>query len=334
MLLGGVLVAMTAICSAAPLAADDDNNEPDDQVAKCLAAAVLDAPPDATAQMLRSWCQQPEVSDRERNEQALRSRLAIEQSNHYNPFVLTPHYRNYILPVSYWSNPQWNDPARVDAPIDNYETKFQLSIKTPLREDFLGNGTLYGAFTSVSFWQLYNGKSSKPFRETNYQPELFVAWPTKFRLAGLDSELISVGYMHQSNGQDVPTSRSWERFFINYVFKAGSYYYSVKPWWRIPEKEKDAPGDRIGDDNPDIEHFMGHFELAVSRPFGNHVVELMLRNNLRTENRGAAMLDYSFPLSKRFKGLLQVFTGYGDSLINYNNYENRFSVGVLLTDSL
>ncbi len=79
---------------------------------------------------------------------------------------------------------------------------------------------------------------------------------------------------------------------------------------------------------------MGNFELEVARPFGNHVIELMLRNNLRSENKGAARINYSFPLSKRFKGLVQVFSGYGDSLINYDNYENRYSFGILLTDSL
>ncbi len=31
---------------------------------------------------------------------------------------------------------------------------------------------------------------------------------------------------------------------------------------------------------------------------------------------------------------MQVFTGYGDSLINYDDYETRFSLGILLTDTL
>lgn len=324
-------LALSFSAASAALASEASPGEDTDA---CLAAAVREAPPDTPAEALRRWCETPEMSSRERNEQALRSRLALEHSNRYNPFVITPHYRNYILPVSYWDNPQWNDPARSDAPIDRYEAKFQLSIKTPLRENFLGHGTLYGAFTSVSFWQLYNGKTSKPFRETNYQPEVFVAWPVNHHFLGIDGELLSFGYMHQSNGKDVPTSRSWERLFVSYVFKAGSYYYSLKPWWRIPEKEKEAPDDRTGDDNPDIEYYMGHFEFSVARPFGNHVAELLVRNNLRSDNKGAAMLDYSFPLSKRFKGLLQVFTGYGDSLINYNDYETRYSVGILLTDSL
>ena len=67
---------------------------------------------------------------------------------------------------------------------------------------------------------------------------------------------------------------------------------------------------------------------------GNHVLELQLRNNLRSsDNNGSAQIEYSFPINRRFKGLLQGFTGYGDSLINYNNYENRISVGILLTDT-
>jgi phospholipase A1 len=79
---------------------------------------------------------------------------------------------------------------------------------------------------------------------------------------------------------------------------------------------------------------MGNFELEVAYPFRNHVLELMVRNNLRSDNKGAGRINYSFPLSKRFKGLVQVFSGYGDSLINYDDYENRFSFGILLTDSL
>ena len=106
------------------------------------------------------------------------------------------------------------------------------------------------------------------------------------------------------------------------------------PWYRIPEEEKDFPLDPRGDNNPDIEKYMGNFQLEVARVFGNHVLELMVRNNLRSDNKGAGQINYSFPINDRFKGLVQVFTGYGDSLINYDDYETRFSLGILLTDTL
>ena len=156
--------------------------EEDALVDACLADAVREAPPGTRVEDLRAWCQSDQPSARELNEQSLRARLSLEEYTQYNPFVITPHYRNYILPVSYWDNPQWNDPARADAPIDRTEAKFQISIKTPLVDDIFGNSTLYGSFTMVSFWQVYNVDVSKPFRETNYQPELFLSRPLNWRL--------------------------------------------------------------------------------------------------------------------------------------------------------
>ena len=301
----------------------------------CLANAVMEAPPGTSVEKLKSWCEDGSISGTEMNREALRARYALEEFTQYNPFVMTPHHRNYILPYSYWDNPKWNDPERDDeAPVDYNEAKFQISIKVPIADDILGGSTLYGAFTMVSFWQLYNADASKPFRETNYEPELFLSRPVNWQFGPIDSELLALGIVHQSNGQDVPVSRSWNRLFLTYIFRSGSYYYSFKPWWRIPEKEKNSPLDRNGDDNPDIEDYLGHFELRIARPFSNHVAEVLLRNNFKGDNKGAVQLDYTFPLSARFKGIFQAFSGYGDSLINYNDYENRYSIGILLTDTL
>ena len=238
------------------------------------------------------------------------------------------------MPYSYWSNRQWNDPDKDDSALDHTEVKFQLSLKAPIKENLVDDVTLWMAFTGTFFWQAYNKEESAPFREANYEPEIFITKPVNWQFGPVDSELLALGIVHESNGQDVPVSRSWNRIFLNYIAKTGDYYWSLKPWYRLPEDEKDDPTDPRGDDNPDIEKYMGNFELEVARPFGNHVVEIMVRNNLRSDNKGAGRLNYSFPLSKRFKGLVQVFSGYGDSLINYDNYENRFSVGILLTDSL
>ncbi len=301
----------------------------------CLLRSAQTANGKVTLQEMRGWCTNGEEQDKiSAHEDALRARLALENTTQGNPFVITPHRRNYLLPYSYWSNRQWNDPTKNDSDLQPTEVKFQLSLKAPIKEKIVDDITLWMAFTGTFYWQAYNSELSAPFREANYEPELFITKPIDWQIGPLDSELLAMGVVHESNGQDVPVSRSWNRVFLNYIFKTNDYYWSFKPWYRIPEDEKDDPLDPRGDDNPDIEKYMGNFELEVARPFGNHVIELMLRNNLRSENKGAARINYSFPLSKRFKGLVQVFSGYGDSLINYDNYENRYSFGILLTDSL
>ena len=309
---------------------------PEQRRDECLLRSVQAADNAVTVKEMRGWCGIGENGKSiSAHEDALRARLALESHTSGNPFVITPHRRNYLMPYSYWSNRKWNDPDKDDRELQPTEVLFQLSLKAPIKEALVDDVTLWMAFTGTFYWQAYNKDESAPFREANYEPELFLTKPVDWQFGSVDSELIALGISHESNGRDIPVSRSWNRIFVNYVARTGSYYWSLKPWYRIPESEKDDPLDTQGDDNPDIEKYMGNFELEIARPFGNHVLEVMIRNNLRRgENKGAGRLNYSFPLSKRFKGLVQLFTGYGDSLINYDDYENRFSFGILLTDSL
>ncbi|MGB1271881.1 MAG: phospholipase A, partial [Endozoicomonas sp.] len=109
-----------------------------------------------------------------------------------------------------------------------------------------------------------------------------------------------------------------------------------KPWWRIPESEKE-PGrenDSQGDDNPDIHQYLGYGELHFGYRLGEHNLGMMIRNNLDGDNRGAVQLDWSFPINQRFRGYIQYFNGYGESLIDYNDSANRLSLGIMLTDWL
>ena len=339
------------LCLAAPAWADTDTgagagDAPEtapDQAAlelqqqnECLQRAARTVGDEVTARQLRDWCldNAPRPKQRTPHEDALRTRLALERSSQDNPFVITPHRRNYLLPYSHWSNPKWNDPDRAGQDLDSKEVKFQISLKAPLYDDFWNGSTIYMAFTGVFFWQAYNKSESSPFREINFTPEIFLAKPVDWKLGPVQSELLAFGFRHDSNGRDEPTSRSWNRLYLRHISQIGPYYVSLMPWYRIPEDDKDYPLDPRGDNNPDIEKYMGHFELEVARAFGNHVVELMVRNNLRSDNKGAGRVNYSFPINERFKGLVQVFTGYGDSMINYDDYETRFSLGILLTDTL
>ena len=112
--------------------------------------------------------------------------------------------------------------------------------------------------------------------------------------------------------------------------KHRNFYFSIKPWWRIPEQSG-------GDDNPEITDYMGNFEFQGVYKIKRHTLGLMFRNNLEFEggrNRGAVQLDWSFPITGKLRGYLQWFNGYGESLIDYDARVNSIGAGVQISDWL
>ena len=216
-----------------------------------------------------------------------------------------------------------------DIDFDHGEIKFQISTKFLVTEDLFGdNGDVYVAYTNRSFWQANNDNISSPFRDYNHEPEAWIAFENDYELWGFKNSLISAGFVHQSNGRGGVLSRSWNRIYANFIVEKDNFVFSFKPWYRIKEDDDD-------DDNPDIEKYLGHFEFQGVYQHKDHTFGLMFRNNLRTgTNRGAAQLDWTFPLHKNFKGYLQWFNGYGESLIDYDNNVNAIGLGIKFTDWL
>ena len=276
----------------------------------------------------------------EEDETAIDRRILRERISESNPNVITSHKRNYILPLTSMDRPL-NTPANDDqnlkgGELDDLEAKFQLSLKVPLYESKSDeNSGLYFGFTLQSYWQLYNSEISAPFRETNYQPELF--WlnvlDDENRLWG-DEMGVVFGFEHQSNGRNIPFSRSWNRLYVSLFWEQNDFVFHFRPWYRIPEEEKSGEDDPTGDDNPDIEDYMGHFEFTTVYHKRNHEFSMTLRNNLKSDNKGSIQLDWSFPAWGRLRGYAQYYNGYGESLIDYNQHIERFGGGILLTDFL
>lgn len=257
--------------------------------------------------------------------------VSVDQA-YNNPFALSQHRLNYILPFSYVDNPNTISATGLNTEnVDHLEAKYQISVKLPIYQQALSSSGLYFGFTAISFWQVYNSAVSKPFRETNYEPELFYSWKNQLTFAGFQFNQLRLGFSHQSNGQSGLRSRSWNRLFAAAIFSDDDSFYHLKAWYRIKEDKKTDPFDSSGDDNPDITRFLGHIEFGYGMKLGNLNAVALVRNNLRTSNnKGSIELNISYPISNRYDFLLQYFNGYGDSLIDYNRHQQRVGLGIQL----
>lgn len=264
---------------------------------------------------------------------ALSRHWELDDEAKQGAFLFRPHRSNYFMPLKYSTRPN-NTPFQDAVPqpdlgLDRLETELQLSFKIKAIEAVLGHDDLdlWFGYTVTSFWQAYNGDISSPFRETNYEPEAMLVMRTDGELAGFRWRFLNLGFVHQSNGRGATLSRSWNRAYAQLGFERGPLAVLVRPWYRLPE------ADGI-DDNPDIEDYLGRGDLQFIYRKGRNAYSLLVRNNLKSDSRGAVKLNWSFPLYGRLKGYLQYFNGYGESLIDYNHRQQSFGLGVSLTEGM
>ncbi len=294
--------------------------------------------PPADSQSASPPAPSPAVAQDESPDPGLLSALSrhweLDDEAKQGAFLFRPHRPNYFLPIKYSNSPN-NTPfqgalIQPDLGLDKLETELQLSFKVKGMEGMFGhdNADLWFGYTITSFWQAYNDTISSPFRETNYEPEMILAYRTDYEIAGFRGRFINLGMLHQSNGRSEGLSRSWNRVYAQFGFERDNLALLIRPWYRIPEGAND-------DDNPDIEDYLGHGDLQVVYRKGRNAYSLLLRNNFKsTDNHGAVKLNWSFPLYGRLKGYVQYFNGYGESLIDYNHSQQSFGLGVSLTEGI
>jgi len=232
--------------------------------------------------------------------------------------------------------------ALTSTPYINNEMRIQLSVRSKVAQGLLTQGeafkrdSIWFGYSQQSYWQLLNGELSRPFRSTDHEPELIYIYPLdmplgqdwRWRYAGLSLN-------HQSNGQSLPLSRSWNRSILMAGFEKGnSLQLQARVWQRIPESPED-------DDNPDIADLVGRAELTgFWHPDPKNTLGLTLRHSLRAQANGSVRLEWLRSLTNdnpldgksglRFH--TQLFSGYGDSLLDYNHRRTVLSVGLSLVD--
>ncbi len=243
---------------------------------------------------------------------------------------------SYVMPLHVTSriNRAPSSPTQAAVTQPNYrreEAKFQISLRTKLAQDFLlPGGDLWAAYTQQAMWQIWNGKDSKPFRNSDYEPELIYVLPTPEGLRRLPFDWQwrygQLSLTHQSNGQSDPLSRSWNRINLAAGLERG-------PWSLIARMSQRLKEARSEDNNPDLVDYRGRSELQLNWAHGPHTVQLLYRSTLRDLAKyGALQLEWSYPVyADQPNGLrwyVQAFRGYGETLTDYNFRQTSLGAGL------
>ena len=230
--------------------------------------------------------------------------------------------------------------ATAAQPYRTAETRIQLSVRTKLAQGLLtGDGpsrdSLWFGYTQQSYWQVFTPAISRPFRSTDHEPEFVYVYPSTMNLpGGWRLRYTGLGLVHQSNGQSLPLSRSWNRVYLMAGAELGQdFTLQGRLWRRIPE-------NAAGDDNPGISDDIGRAELAATwNVNASNTLALTLRHSLRSVDKGSARLEWLMPVDSKSPSPLgnlrfhvQLFNGYGDSLLDYNRRRTVLGMGLSLMD--
>ncbi|NCC60605.1 MAG: hypothetical protein EOM12_06630 [Verrucomicrobiae bacterium] len=213
--------------------------------------------------------------------------------------------------------------------------RFQISLRyAPFVEDswiadqWSGFTNVFVSYTQNTVWDL-EGESA-PFLDSMFKPELQYYWRDVFKeekgiLKKMDL-LASVS--HESNGRNGAGSRS-----INYVLIRPTFYFGD------PDRLNGylAPGFWFYfgalTDNPDIRHYRGHADVKAAIQWAD-TVQMASTFRMGDElEKGSMQLDLTYPLGQLTGDTLdlylhlQYFTGYGQTLLNYNRREQALRAG-------
>ena len=231
--------------------------------------------------------------------------------------------------------------ATEPVPYRSTEMRLQLSVRTKIAQGLLthhdspGKDSLWFGYTQQSYWQLFNPAISRPFRTTDHEPEVIYVYPTDAQLPwGWRWRYSGIGIAHQSNGQSLPLSRSWNRAYLMTGMELGQRWsVTARLWKRVPEGAS-------SDDNPGISDYVGRGELSA---FWNvnkdNSLGATLRHSLSSTGHGSVRLEWLQTLGTGLGGgksnlrlHTQLFSGYGASMVDFNRKRTVFTVGLSLVD--
>ena len=219
-----------------------------------------------------------------------------------------------------------HEPLYFIAGTESPNAKFQISFKYQLfmdecrllpRAGWITN--LYIGYTQTSLWD-WNTPSA-PFFDSSYKPEFLYSAALVRRDGPGDWFRLDLqsGLQHESNGRDGAESRSMNYAYLRPFFtfgREGAFNFTLAPKVFV----------YLGDlsDNADIADYRGHVELRGVLGWDDSVQLSALGRVGEGFDHGSVQLDLTYPMwrlpflkSSVFLDV-QYFTGYGESLLDYN----------------
>jgi phospholipase A1 len=212
------------------------------------------------------------------------------------------------------------------------DIKFQLSVRQRLTKTVLPYNTfLMLTYTQKSFWDVY--AKSSPFRDNNYNPGISLIKHVIYKKQLRGTAIVA--FEHESNGRDSLDSRGWNYFVLSgvYFFNA-CFSAQAKIWAGWLDKGDD---DLEGSGNPDLYRYRGYGLVALNYRSLNDKFWASAVINPRTKfGRFNTQVELNFrrsPKSNQYF-FIQWYNGYGESLLEYNQYTSMLRVGICIKPPL
>ena len=206
--------------------------------------------------------------------------------------------------------------------VHNSDVKFQISIQQRLTDAVLpGHSYLYLFYSQKSMWNVF--EESMPFHDLNFNPGIGLSRHLiiKGRLVGKTTLMLE----HESNGRDSLDSRSWNKISIAAEAYISPFLMAHAKFW-IPIVD--------GENNRDILKYSGIYQGGFqARTYDNKWVfdmTLVKRRGWNLNFNTIVQVGYRINRHSNQFLMLQYYNGYGENLLDYNQFHSRLRIGLLI----
>ena len=206
--------------------------------------------------------------------------------------------------------------------IHNSDVKFQISFQQRLTKSVLPwHSYLYLFYTQKAMWNVL--ERSLPFHDLNFNPGIGISRfiILKNRLVGKATLIVE----HESNGKDGIESRSWNKISLAAEAYISPQLMAHAKFW-IPIID--------GEYNRDILKYSGISQAGFQAISNDNkwVLDMTMvkRQGWNLNFNTIVQLGYRINNNSNQFIMLQYYNGYGETMLDYNQYHSRIRFGLLI----